>query len=105
MDDTKNRRNVVIGITLAGLLVTAGLVGCEQEPSGDAKKEAPAVETKSEPATGEAMQDMSATGEAMQDMSAADEATQDMPAADEATQDMPAADEATQDMPAADEAK
>ncbi len=74
MDDTNNRWNVVIGITLAGLLVTAGLVGCEQEPSGDAKKEAPAVETKSEPAA----------EEAMQDMSAADEATQDMPAADEA---------------------
>ena len=89
MDDTKNRRNVVIGLTLAGLLITAGLAGCEQDVSVDTKEKAPAVETKSEPAAGEAMQD-----ETMQDMSAADEATQDMPAADEATQDMPAADEA-----------
>ena len=68
MDDTNNRWNVVIGLTLAGLLVTAGLAGCEQEL---AKQEAPVVETKSEPAA----------GEVMQDMSAADEATQDMPAA------------------------
>ncbi len=74
MDDTNNRWNVVIGITLAGLLVTAGLAGCEQEQSGDAKKEAPAVETKSEPATGEATEDMPAAGEATQNMPAADEA-------------------------------
>ncbi len=91
MDDTNNRWNVVIGLTLAGLLITAGLAGCEQELP---KNETPAVETKSEPAAGEAMQDMSAAGEATQDMPAAGEATQDMPVADEATQDMPAADEA-----------
>ncbi len=82
VDDTKTRWNDIIGITLAGLLVTAGLVGCEQERS---KKEAPAIETTSEPAADETMKDMPAAGEAMEDTSAAaGETMKDMPAAGEA---------------------
>ena len=72
VDDTKTRWNDVIGITLAGLLVTAGLAACEQsQPDADTKKEAPAIETKSEPAADETMKDMPAAGEAMKDTSSA----------------------------------
>jgi len=63
MDDMSTGCNKVTGIALAGLLVAAGLTGCEQsKPAADAKKEAPAAATESAPAAGEAKQEMAAAG-------------------------------------------
>ena len=61
MDDMTTGCNKVTGIALAGLLVAAGLTGCEQsKPAADAKKEAPVVATEPAPAAGEAKQEMAA---------------------------------------------
>jgi len=61
MDDMTTGCNKVTGIALAGLLVAAGLTGCEQsKPAADAKKEAPAAATEPAPAAGEAKQEMAA---------------------------------------------
>ena len=55
MDARTQCRNTIIGIAFVGLLGTTGLVGCEEkQPAMDAKKEVPAVSSKSEPVAGEA---------------------------------------------------
>jgi Flp pilus assembly protein TadD len=61
MDDATHCWNEGIGIALAGLLVMAGLSGCEErQPGVDAKKETPAATTQPEPSAGEAKQEMPA---------------------------------------------
>ena len=61
MNDAGKRWNKVIGITLVGLLITAGFAACEQcQPDADTKKETPAVSNKLEPDAEEAKQDMPA---------------------------------------------
>jgi len=62
MDERTQRKNAIIGIAVAGVLVTTWLSGCEQNQpvAVDAKKEPPAVSATVEPAAGEAKPELPA---------------------------------------------
>lgn len=63
MNDRTQRWDAIMGMAFVGLLGTAGLASCEQrQPAVDAKRDAPAVETKSGSAAGEAKQEKAAVG-------------------------------------------